>query len=60
MVEEVISKNTVKLKLLVSIRIYLVIDISRIIRYRKLVKRQKIRELKLVKCYKLKTLALVK
>jgi len=37
-IEEVILKNTVKLKLLASIRIYPVVNISRIIRYRKLVK----------------------
>ena len=43
-VEEVVSKNVAKLKLLASIRIYLVVDISRIVRYRKLVKKQKIKE----------------
>ena len=47
-VEEVISKNIVKLKLLTFIRIYLVVNISRIVRYREPVKRQKIEESKLV------------
>jgi len=37
-VEEVVLKNAVKLKLLASIRIYLVVNISKIVRYRKLVK----------------------
>ena len=35
-IEKVVSKNTMKLKLLISIRIYLVVNISRIVRYRKL------------------------
>jgi len=39
MVEEVVSKNVVKLKLLASMRIYLVVNVSRVVRYRKLVKR---------------------
>ena len=38
-VEEITSKNIVKIKLLVSMRIYLVVNISRIIKYEKLVKR---------------------
>jgi len=37
-VEEVVLKNAVKLKLLASMRIYLVVNISKIVRYRKLVK----------------------
>jgi len=37
-----VSENIVKLKLPVSIRIYLVVNISRVIRYRKPVKRQKV------------------
>jgi len=39
MVEEVVSKNIVKLKLLVSMRIYLVVNVSRVVKYRKPVKR---------------------
>ena len=47
-IEEVVSKNVVKLKLLDSIRIHLVVNVSRIVRYKKLVKEQKVKELKLV------------
>ena len=43
-VEEVISRNTVKLKLPVSMRIYSVVNISRVVRYRELVKGQKMEE----------------
>jgi len=45
-VEEIVSKNVVKLKLLTSMRIYLVVNISRIVRYRKLVKGQRVEKLK--------------
>jgi len=38
-VEEIVSRNTVKLKLPVSMRIHLVVNISRIVRYREPVKR---------------------
>ena len=38
-VEKVVSKNVAKLKLSASMRIYLVVDISKIVRYRKLVKK---------------------
>jgi len=37
-VKEVISKNMVELKLPASLRIYLVVNINRIVRYRELVK----------------------
>ena len=37
MIEEIISANIIKLKLLVSMRIYSVVNISRIVKYRKLV-----------------------
>ena len=43
-VEEVISKNVVKLKLPVFMRIHLVVNISRVVRYKKLIKRQKVGE----------------
>ena len=43
-VEKVVSKNMMKLKLLVFMRIYLVVNISRVVRYRELVKRQKVEE----------------
>ena len=44
MIEEVVLRNTVKL--LASIRIHPVVNISRIVRYKKLVKEQKMEELK--------------
>ena len=43
-IEEIVSTNMIKLKLLVSIKIYLVVNFSRIMRYRELVKGQKIKE----------------
>ena len=43
-VEEVISRNAVKLKLPVSMRIYSVVNISRVVRYREPVKGQKMEE----------------
>jgi len=46
---EKVSTNAVKLRLLASIRIYPVVNISRVMRYRKLVKRQKIKKPKLIK-----------
>ena len=53
MIEEVVLKNIVKLKLPASMRIYLVVNISKVVRYKKLVKRQKV-ELKLVEVDKVK------
>jgi len=47
-VEEVVSRNTVKLTLLASVRIHPVVNVSRVVRYRELVKRQKMKEPKLV------------
>ena len=38
-VKEKISRNMVKLKLLPSMKIYLVVNVSRVVRYKKLVKR---------------------
>ena len=43
-IEEMISKNIVKLKLLVSMRIHLVVNISIIVKYREPVKGQKVEE----------------
>ena len=37
-VEEMVSKNVVKMRLPVFMRIHLVVNVSRIVRYRKLVK----------------------
>ena len=47
-IEEVVLKNTVKLKLLAFMRIYLVVNISRVVRYKEPVKRQRVEESKLV------------
>jgi len=47
-VEKVVSKDAVKLKLSVSMRIHLVVNISRVVRYRELGKGQKIEKPKLV------------
>jgi len=48
-IEEVMSKNVVKLKLPASMRIHLVVNMSRIIRYRELGKGQKVEKPKPVK-----------
>jgi len=45
-IKEVILRNVVKLKLLVSMRIHLVVNISRIERYKKLVRKQRVEKLK--------------
>ena len=47
-IEEVVLKNTVELKLPASMKIYLVVKISKVVRDRKLVKKQKVEEPKLV------------
>jgi len=44
MIEEIVSRNIIKLKLLASIRIYPVVNISRIMKYKELVKRQRVKE----------------
>jgi len=49
LVEEVVLKNVVKLKLLVSMRIYLMVNISEIVRYREPVKEQRMEKSKPVK-----------
>ena len=48
-IEEVVSKNVVKLKLSVFMQIYLVVNIYRIEQYKKPIKGQRVKELKLVK-----------
>ena len=48
-IEEVVLKNIVKLKLLVFMKIHPVVNISRIIRYKEPVKGQRIEKPKLVK-----------
>ena len=47
-IEEVVLKNVVKLKLLASMRIHLVVNISRVVRYEEPVKGQRVEELKSV------------
>ena len=47
-IEEVVLKNTVKLKLPASMRIHLVVNVSRVKRYKELMKRQRVEEPKLV------------
>jgi len=53
-IEEMVSKNTVKLKLLISMRIHLVVNVSRIIKYRELVKGQKVEKPKSVEVDRVK------
>ena len=47
-IKEVVIKNIVKLKLLASMRIHLVINVSRIEKYREPVRGQKVEEPKLI------------
>jgi len=47
-IEEIVSMNMVKLRLLSSMRIYLVVNVSRIVQYKEQVKGQKKEERKLV------------
>jgi len=57
-IEEVVSRNAVKLKLLALMRIYLVVNISRIERYRELVRGQRVEELKPVEVDRIEVLQL--
>jgi len=43
MIEEIILANAVKLKLPASIRIYLMVNISQIVEYREIMKKQKVK-----------------
>jgi len=45
-IEKVVLKNAVKLKLLVLMRIHLVVNVSRIVRYKELVRGQRVEKLK--------------
>jgi len=45
-IEEVVLKNVVKLKLLASMRIHLVVNVSRVVRYKEPVKGQRVEELR--------------
>jgi len=46
MVEKIVSKNAVKLKLLAFMRIYSVVNVSRIVKYREPVKEQRVKKIK--------------
>jgi len=46
-IEEIISANTVKLKLTASMKIYLMVNVSQVVRYRELVIEQKAEKTKL-------------
>ena len=48
-VEEIVLKNMIKIKLLTFIRIYLVVNISKIVRYKESVREQKVEKPKLIK-----------
>ena len=48
MIKEVMSANIVKLRLPVSVKIHLVVNVSRVVRYKELVKEQRVEESKLV------------
>ena len=47
-VEEVVLKNVMKLKLLASMKIYLVINISRVVGYKELIKELEVEKPKLI------------
>ena len=53
-IEEVVSTNAVKLWLPISMRIYLVVNISQVVQYREQVEGQKVEEAKLVKVDRVK------
>ena len=48
-IEDVISRNTMKLRLLASMRIHLVVNVNRVVRYREPIKRQRVKKPKPVK-----------
>jgi len=47
-VEEVVLKNAVKLKLSASMKIHLMVNISKVVRYREPIKEQRVKEPKLI------------
>jgi len=53
-IEEIVLKNVVKLKLPVSMRIYPVVNVSRVVKYKKPVKGQRVEKLKPVEVEKVK------
>ena len=50
-IEKIVSKNVVNLKLPAFIRTYLVVNVSRIVIYREPIKRQKVEESKLIEVF---------
>jgi len=48
-IEEVVSANTVKLRLPTSIKIHPVVNVGQVIRYRQLVEEQKVKKIKPIK-----------
>jgi len=53
-IDEVVSTNIVKLQLPTLMRIHPVVNISQVVRYRKQVERQKIKEMKLIEVNRVK------
>jgi len=53
-IEEAVFTNVIKLRLLNSIRIYLVVNVNQVVQYRKLVERQKMEEVKLAEVNRVK------
>ena len=53
-IEEVVLNNVVKLRLLTSMRIHLVVNVSRVVKYGEPVKEQRVEELKLVEVEEVK------
>jgi len=47
-VKEIVSKNAMKLKLLAFMRIHLVVNVNRVVIYRELMKKQKVKKPKSV------------
>ena len=53
-INKVVSTNAIKLQLPISIRIYLVVNISQVVQYKEQVEEQKIEEVKLVEMEEVK------
>ena len=53
-INEVVSTNTIKLQLPTSMRIYLVVNISQVVRHREQVGEQKVEKVKLVEVVEVK------
>ena len=53
-IEEMVFSNVVKLRLLTLIRIYPVVNVSQVIKYREPVEEQKVKEVKLIEVKEIK------